>query len=90
MPASDTLRFRTVYGTGFRAPSIDQLFNPDYGNLDLEAERSRGWDTGVEVYLGPDIRTSLSWYLTDYDHLIAWFDADGESTWWSTARRTAT
>jgi vitamin B12 transporter len=83
VPASDTLRFRTVYGTGFRAPSIDQLFNPDYGNLDLEAERSRGWDTGVEVYLGRDIRTSLSWYLTEYDNLIAWFDADGDpSTWW--------
>ncbi|UCF30129.1 MAG: TonB-dependent receptor [bacterium] len=76
-------RFRAVYGTGFRAPSIDQLFNPDYGNPDLDAERSRGWDVGFETSLGKGVTVSVSWYLTEYDNLIAWFDADGDpATWW--------
>jgi len=83
IPASDTVRLRMVYGTGFRAPSIDQLFNPDYGNPDLGAERSVGWDVGLESSLGPDVRASISWYLTEYENLIAWYDADGDpSTWW--------
>jgi vitamin B12 transporter len=30
MPMGNRFRIRGVYGTGFRAPSIDQLFNPDY------------------------------------------------------------
>ena len=83
LPVSETTRFRTVYGTGFRAPSIDQLFNPDYGNPDLDAEQSRGWDAGLETSFGKNSRASLSYYFTEYDNLIAWFDADGDpSTWW--------
>jgi vitamin B12 transporter len=83
LPVSDTTRLRTVYGTGFRAPSIDQLFNPDYGNPDLTAERSRGWDAGLETTLGKNVSASLAYYLTRYDDLIAWFDADGDpNTWW--------
>jgi vitamin B12 transporter len=82
-PLSSSARFRAVYGTGFRAPSIDQLFNPDYGNPDLEAEKSRGWDVGLEAALSRALRASISWHRTEYDNLIAWFDADGDpSTWW--------
>ncbi len=50
------LRFRGSYGTGFRAPSFYELygrysFGPDFnfeGNPDLNPEKSRGWDIGVE------------------------------------------
>jgi vitamin B12 transporter len=82
VPVSRRTRFRTVYGTGFRAPSIDQLFNPDYGNPDLAAERSRGWDAGLEAALGEKVAASLAWHLTRYDDLIAWFDADGDPNTW--------
>jgi len=82
-PLSSSIRFRAVYGTGFRAPSIDQLFNPDYGNPDLDPESSQGWDVGLETTIGRKIRASLSYYLTEFDNLIAWFDADGDpNTWW--------
>jgi len=81
-PVSSRTRIRTVYGTGFRAPAIDQLFNPDYGNPDLDAERSRGWDAGFETVLGREIAASLAWHLTKYDDLIAWFDADGDPNTW--------
>jgi vitamin B12 transporter len=83
MPLGARTRVRGVYGTGFRAPSIDQLFNPDYGNPDLEAERSAGWDAGLEVDLSKEAAISLIFHQTRYDNLIAWFDADGDpSTWW--------
>ncbi len=82
-PLSGKTRLRAVYGTGFRAPSIDQLFNPDYGNPDLTAERSSGWDAGLETSLGSGIRALVSYFMTEYDNLIAWFDADGDpATWW--------
>jgi vitamin B12 transporter len=82
MPVSGSIRIRTVYGTGFRAPSIDQLFNPDYGNPDLTAERSRGWDVGLETDIGERAGASLSYHLTRYENLIAWFDADGDPNTW--------
>lgn len=81
-PVSETLRFRILYGTGFRAPSVDQLYNPGYGNPDLEAETSRGWDVGVEWSPVRRVMASLSWHLTEYDQLIAWYDADGDPSTW--------
>ena len=41
-------RFHGSLGTGFRAPSLYELYNPDLGNTDLKPEESRGWDFGVE------------------------------------------
>jgi vitamin B12 transporter len=32
--------------TAFRAPSLDELFAPFYGNRDLNAEKSLSWDAG--------------------------------------------
>jgi len=81
-PVMERIRFRAVFGTGFRAPSIDQLFNPGYGNPDLGAERSRGWDAGLEWSVSQQVSASVSWHLTEYDELIAWFDADGDPSTW--------
>jgi vitamin B12 transporter len=36
------------YGTGFRAPSLYELFIPVYGNPGLEPEESVGWDVSFE------------------------------------------
>jgi vitamin B12 transporter len=41
---------RGSYGTGFKAPTLYQLYS-NIGNTDLEAEKSRGWDMGVEQKL---------------------------------------
>jgi len=41
-------RLHASYGTGFRAPSLYQLYEPTYGNPNLKAEESRGYDIGVE------------------------------------------
>ncbi len=38
---------RMSYGSGFKAPTLFQLLS-QFGNLDLEPERGRGWDAGLE------------------------------------------
>ncbi len=44
-------KIRATYGTGFKAPSLFNLFDPAYGNSDLKPEKSKGWDVGIEQFL---------------------------------------
>ncbi|MEN8261133.1 MAG: TonB-dependent receptor [Pseudomonadota bacterium] len=44
-------RLKGSYGTGFKSPSLFDLFDPIFGNPDLRPEKSRGWDVGVEQNL---------------------------------------
>ena len=44
-------KFRSSYATGFRAPTINQLFFPDFGNTHLKPEKSQSMDIGVDQYL---------------------------------------
>ncbi|HPD14103.1 MAG TPA: TonB-dependent receptor [Planctomycetota bacterium] len=41
-------RIKGSVGTGFKAPTLYQLYDPLYGNPDLQPEKSRGCDFGVE------------------------------------------
>jgi vitamin B12 transporter len=40
--------FKASYGTGFHAPSLDQIFGPFGANPNLQPEESRGYDFGFE------------------------------------------
>lgn len=42
------VRVRASYGTGFRAPSFNELFFPFYGNMNLKPEETKSWEIGVE------------------------------------------
>ena len=44
-------KIRGSYATGFRAPTINQLFFPNFGNPNLKPERSQSMDIGVDQYL---------------------------------------
>ncbi|WP_232367199.1 TonB-dependent receptor plug domain-containing protein [Desulfocicer vacuolatum] len=69
---------KASYGTGFRAPSLYELYNPSYGNSDLDAEESNGWDVGVEQqFLNGTATVGLTYFAMDYDNRID-FDA---TTW---------
>jgi len=64
---------KASYGTGFRAPTVDDLLNVDYGNEDLEPERSKGWDVGFEQGLAENkIKFGLTYFRLDFDDRIAW------------------
>lgn len=47
-------RLKGSYGTGFKTPSLFELFDPFSGNPDLRPEKSRGWDVGFEQSLWND------------------------------------
>ncbi|NQZ54594.1 MAG: TonB-dependent receptor [Piscirickettsiaceae bacterium] len=77
--ATDTTRLRAAYGTGFKAPSLFQLFGhtPNNfgsefrGNPNLDPETSKGWEIGFDQSLWQNrINTSLTYFKTDIDDLI--------------------
>ena len=45
---------KASYGTGFKAPSLSQLYDTSYGNVRLQPETSRGWEAGIEQSLMHD------------------------------------
>jgi vitamin B12 transporter len=72
-------RFNGSIGTGFRAPSLFELygFTPNNfgsayrGNPDLDPEKSLGWDAGVEQSLLSDrLRLGATWFYNDIENLI--------------------
>ena len=62
-------------GTGFKAPSLAQLYS-DFGNPDLEAEKSFSLDAGVEQsWREGRARTGLTFFWNKFDDMIS-FDPD--------------
>ena len=43
-------KLKATVGTGFKAPSLFYLYDPVYGNSDLNPEKSFGWDAGFEQF----------------------------------------
>lgn len=60
-----TLKLKATYGTGFRAPSPfevstnNQPWNPD---IDLQEEKSHGYDLGVEYFANSGLYLELVWF----------------------------
>jgi vitamin B12 transporter len=44
-------KLKATFGTGFKSPSLYYLFDPSFGNPDLDPEKSLGWDAGIEQFL---------------------------------------
>jgi len=65
------VRLKAGYAEGFRAPTFNELFYPDFGNPDLEAETSREWNVGVVVSAPEDRATlEITFFDRDTDNLI--------------------
>jgi vitamin B12 transporter len=63
-------RLKGTYGTGFKAPSLFQLYS-SYGSPDLKPERSRGWDAGIEQGLwGRRLVVGLTGFANRFDDMI--------------------
>ena len=64
-------KIRASYATGFRAPTINELFWPDFGNPDLEPEKSQSFDVGVDQTLFDDrVKLSGGYFWNRYRDLI--------------------
>ncbi len=69
---TETLKIKGNLATGFRAPSLFNLYDPRYGNPDLDPEESTGGDVGLEQELfGGKLRWALTWFNTHYEERIS-------------------
>lgn len=46
------LRMNVNYGTGFRAPTFNDLYYPGYGNANIQAEKSKNTEAGIHYESG--------------------------------------
>lgn len=64
-------KLRGSYATGFRAPTINQLFFPGFGNPNLHPEKSQALDAALEQTLPHDLGSiSVGYFWTRYRNLI--------------------
>lgn len=56
-------RLKSSYGTSFRAPNLYDLYHPLYGNPNLDPEKGKGFDIGIEQPLwNGHILTELTYF----------------------------
>lgn len=66
-------RLHSSVGTGFRAPSLYELYAPLYGNADLEPETSVSFDVGVEQsFLDGRLTADLTYFMLNIDDFIGY------------------
>ncbi|PZU21534.1 MAG: TonB-dependent receptor [Shinella sp.] len=70
------LTLRTSWGTGFRAPTFNDLYYPYsggyQGNPDLTPERSRTFEVGLTWQATPDTKVDVAVYRTWLKDAITW------------------
>ena len=64
-------KLRASGGSGFRAPSVGELYYPFSGNPNLQPERSVSYEVGVERQLGR-FHAATSFFWNDYRDLIVY------------------
>lgn len=64
-------KVRASYATGFRAPTINQLYFPFFGNPNLQPEKSQSWDAGIDQKLfGERLTLSAGYFWNRFRNLI--------------------
>ena len=58
-------KLKGAVGTGFKAPTVYQLFAPIYGNRSLSPEESLGWEAGFEQYF---CNKALVWEVVYFEN----------------------
>ena len=64
-------KVRGSYATGFRAPTINELFFPNFGNPNLEPEKSQSLDVGIDqFFFHKRVKVSVGYFWNRYRGLI--------------------
>jgi vitamin B12 transporter len=71
-------KLRASGGSGFRAPTIGELYYPFSGNPDLKPESSVSWEIGVERYVGSG-RAEVSLFWNDLKDLIVYAPTESKN-----------
>jgi vitamin B12 transporter len=65
------IKIRAAYSTGFRAPSINQLIFPNFGNLNIKPEESENREVGIEFDMfSGRLAFGSNYFNVDYTDLI--------------------
>jgi len=69
-------KFRTSYATGFRAPTLNDLFFQGFGNPNLRPEKSKSFDVGVDQTLFQGrLQLNAGYFWNRYHDLIQFASA---------------
>jgi vitamin B12 transporter len=69
-------KFHTSAGTGAKAPTLFQLYDPVNGTPTLKPEQSFGYDAGIDQsFLGGRVVASLTGFSNDFSNLINFVSA---------------
>lgn len=63
------------YSTGFRAPSLNQLYDPDYGNKNLNPETSQSTDLSLERHWSEEFKTTTALFYTKVFNRLSYHPA---------------
>jgi vitamin B12 transporter len=68
---NSTTKLRGSLGSGFKAPSLVQLYS-SYGNAALRPEETVGWDLGIDKQVLKDrLAVSVGYFHNSFDNLIS-------------------
>jgi vitamin B12 transporter len=67
-------RVHTSFGTGFKAPSFNELYFPNFGNTSLNPEETTGYDAGLN-YENSIVSNDLTIFRSEINDLIT-FSSD--------------
>lgn len=71
-----TTKIHASLGTGFKAPTLNDLYFPFFSNPDLQPETSLGWDVGIgQEFNEGKVHYDLTYFSLEVDDLIG-FDAN--------------
>lgn len=67
-------RLHGAYGTGFRSPTLSELYDNSWGNANpnLQPETSKGWEIGFDQPLSKKTTAGVTYFQTDYDDFITY------------------
>lgn len=72
-------KLKATFGTGFKAPSLFNLYAPFYGNENLKPEKSKGWDAGIEQFLfNNKVALGLTYFKIEFEDMLG-FDENFKS-----------
>jgi vitamin B12 transporter len=71
-------KLRATWGQGFRAPTLNELFFPDFGNPNLKPERSESYDVGFDQKVWQNrIRFGSTFFHNRFANLIQFVTVPG-------------
>ncbi|EIO3984321.1 Vitamin B12 transporter BtuB [Vibrio vulnificus] len=77
---SDYVEFIASTGTGFKAPTFNDLYWPGSGNPNLKPETSKSSEVGIRSYL-PFVQIDVSAYRNEIEDMIDWAPTGPGGAW---------